>query len=236
MDAALRTNAGSFDDIYGGRRTFLRYPADWIIRFHAIYLQKNIPSGRVLDYGCGSGNNARLFADKGYEVHGTEITDAALPLIRENMGGTKLFKILPPDTDRLPYPDGYFDFILSNQVLYYLASRDRIAAMAAELHRCLRPGGAVFFTMMGPRNYYVADGYAKPVGGDVFELRIGEGHRLNGFHQMFYIVPSEDSLRDLFSMFEPITVGHFEHRMFECPSDFHWIFAGQKTTGRDEPR
>jgi SAM-dependent methyltransferase len=228
MDQNLAVNARSYDEIYGSQRTFLRYPADWIIRFHAIYLRQKIPTGRVLDFGCGSGNNAKLFADKGYEVHGTEITQDALPLIKENLGTTERFKILPPDAERLPYEDGYFDVIISNQVLCYLSSKDRIKAIVDEFHRCLRPGGAVFITTMGPRNYYIADGLAKPVGENLYELKIGDGHRLNGFHQVMYIVPDEAELRAIFSKFETLTVGHFDHRMFECPSDFHWIFAGLK--------
>jgi SAM-dependent methyltransferase len=228
VDQHLDQNKRAYESIYENQRTFLRYPADWIIRFHNMYMRKNIPSGRVLDYGCGSGNNLKFFLDKGYECHGTEVTEASLPLIEQNVGHTRNITITAPDVDRLPYPDKHFDFIVSNQVLYFLADRARIVSISKELHRVLKPGGAIFLTMMGGRNYYITTGYAKPIGANLYELKIGGDHRLSGFHQIFYIVPDEADLLGLFSMFEPLTTGYFDQAMFDMKSNFHWIFVGTR--------
>jgi hypothetical protein len=118
--------------------------------------------------------------------------------------------------------------VVANQVLYYLVDQQRMRGMCDELRRILKPGGAAFFTMMGKRNYYVTEGHAKPIGSNVYELKIGGDHRLKGFHQIFYIVSDEDHLRSIFSMFQPLTVGYFDQAMFDLKSNFHWIFAGVK--------
>lgn len=228
MPTTDQVNLSSYNSIYGSKRTFLRYPADWVIRFHNIYMRSNIPTGRILDFGCGSGNNAKFFQDLGYEVHGTEITDAALPLIEANLGSLERIQILPQTVTRLPYPDAHFDLILSNQVLYYLASKERIRDVCCEFSRVLKPNGVVFLTMMGARNYYVRDGHAQLVQPDVYELRIDDGHRLAGFHQVFYVIRDEAHLKDVFSEFDCLTTGYFDQSMFDLKGNFHWIYCGKK--------
>jgi SAM-dependent methyltransferase len=228
MSDPLQTNATHYADIYGRRQTFLRYPADWIIRFHNIYLRENIPRGRVLDFGCGSGNNMKFFLDQGYDVTGTDIVDDVVPLVRENLGNKGVVQILPPNIERLPFADGSFDVVLSNQVLYYLASRQRIEAMSREFARVLRPGGAVFITMMGLRNYYCSGKLARNLGDDVYEVVIEGANRLSGFHQVIYAVRDDEHLRDLFGNFEPLTTGYVDQSLFDLKSSFHWIFAGRK--------
>ena len=71
----------TFKNLYTKRLAFLEYSADWIIRFYNQYLKNVLPKGRILDYGCGSGNNSVFFITKGYEVYGIEITEAVTPLI-----------------------------------------------------------------------------------------------------------------------------------------------------------
>ena len=225
----LDENKQIYRDFYSKEERFLRYPADWVIRFHARYLSRNIPGGRVLDYGCGGGNNSMFFIEKGYETYGVEVADAALPLIKANLESKHLdpsladrFSIIPPDSTSLPFESGFFDFILSNQVLYYLPSQEQIKSVCKELSRCLRPGGAVFFTMMGPRNYYITH-HAKQIHpGNVFEIWI------DGVREFVYIVSDTDALVSLFSEFECITTGYFDQKILDLTSNFHWIFIGKK--------
>ena len=225
--SVVQTNFESYKNIYSERKTFLRYPADWIIRFHNMYLRPHLPTGRVLDFGCGSGNNMKFLLDQGYDVRGTDITDSVLPLCEENGVDAAAVTITSPDEITLPFDDG-FDLILSNQVLYFLGQPDRIKQTCNELDRLLRPGGITFFTMMGAKNYCVAEGYAKPREDGLHELKIEGDHRLTGFHQLFHIVSDEQSLVDLFDMFEPISVGYFDQSMLTMSSNFHWIFIGRK--------
>lgn len=224
----LQQNKKKYDEIYTNRQVFLKYPADWIIRFHNMYMKEHIPTGKVLDYGCGSGNNSAFFLEQGYDVHGTEITEAALPLIAENVGATENFLIIDPDATTLPFEDNSFDFIFSNQVLYYLGSGRHIQAVCQELKRCLRPGGVFFTTMMGPKNYYITD-YSKKIDQNIYEVKIGGDHRLSGDHEVIFVVESEEHLKSTFSDFAPLTVGYFDQRMFDLTSNFHWIFAGTKS-------
>jgi SAM-dependent methyltransferase len=232
----LSSNQRNYRDMYSKGMAFLQYPADWVIRFHNMYLKKVLPKGRVLDFGCGAGNNSCFLIQKGYETFGVDVSRQALQLVRKNLKAKHLnqklirrFSVIMPGTTTLPFPDGHFDFVLSNQVLYYLPSRKVIQDTCREMARCLRPGGLVFFTMMGPRNYYITTHTQRILGGHVHDVRITDRkHRLYGVHEMIYLVRTRQELKELFSEFECLSTGYFDQAMFDMKSNFHWIFIGRK--------
>ena len=229
MEDFLEINVRNYESRYGSGRVNLRYPADWIIRFHHLYMKEKLPKGRILDFGLGSGNNARFFRDAGYDVHGTDVAHAVLPLVEENLGDLHNIEILSPDIKQLSYADEYFDMILSNQVLYYLADKERIRLICEEFRRILKPNGVVFFTMLGAKNYYISDKENNElVDNDIYRIRFEDAHRLSGYHQVIYVIRDELHLRDVFDMFECISIGYFDQSMLTLPSNFHWIFIGKK--------
>ena len=161
-DEILRLNQRNYADLYAKQAAFLRYPADWIIRFHNMYLRNALPAGNVLDYGCGGGNNACFFMEKGYQVWGVDVTPHVLPLVRSNIESRHLdvrnaerFSVIDVLDPNLPFEDGFFDLCVSNQVLYYQPTESAIHDVCREIARVLRTGGVVFFTMMGQKNYYI---------------------------------------------------------------------------------
>lgn len=150
----VSSSQSAYQDLYTSNKLFVRYPMDHVIRFHAYYLRFHLPSGKVLDYDCGSGNNSAFFIQEGYEIYGVDVTKGSLDQIRANLDmygldaqHIKKFQIVPLDTSELPFEDSCFDLILSNHVLYYLGTEERIRNLCRELSRYLRPGGLVFFTM-----------------------------------------------------------------------------------------
>jgi len=229
-------NRDTYQDLYAKGKLFVRYPMDHVIRFHAYYLKSNMPGGRVLDYGCGSGNNSLLFIQQGYDVYGVDVAEVALDQIRANLEMYGLdtkhldrFKIIAPDTNTLPFEDGFFDLIVANQVLYYLGTENRIRTLSHELSRCLRPGGLVFFTMYGARHYYFTHHTKRIHDSETCEVVIEDpSHRLYGLRELVYVVRDEEHLKRLFSDFECVNVGYFDMCMFDVKSNFHWIFVGRK--------
>jgi SAM-dependent methyltransferase len=231
----LAENQANYENLYAREEAFLRYPADWLIRFHNMFLRSRLPDGgRALDYGCGSGNNSVFLIQKGFETHGVDVAPSFKNLLKRNfeLHGideklTANFGIISSDQTTLPFEDATFDFIVSNQVLYYLPNEQHIKQVCNELARCLKPGGAVFFTMMGPKNYYITR-HSKPLGNDTYDIRINTpGHRLHGVHEVVYLVRSEQHCRSLFGAFKPLTIGYFDQAMFDMESNFHWIYVGE---------
>lgn len=232
----LDANAQNYETLYANDEAFLRYPADWIIRFHNMFLKSNIPAdANVLDYGCGSANNAVFFCQKGYNVFGVDVAPSFKKLVKGNFAlhgidesNLDNYQLIDPDSTSLPFPDNHFDFVFSNQVLYYLPNEAHLKAVCNELKRVLKPGGFVFFTMMGPRNYYITHHLKAVHDGRVFEIRIEDPeHRLNGVRELILMVRDEKDLCELFDAFEPVSTGYFDQKMFDMNSNFHYIFVGK---------
>ena len=124
------------------------------------------------------------------------------------------------------YEDSKFDFILANQVLYYMP-RQLIINTCMEFKRILKPGGIVFFTMMSVDNHYIKH-YTKRVENGMWEIEVPQEKRLAGTKEIIYPIPDKETLCDLFSMFKLITTGFFAQGMFDMLNTHHWIFVGEK--------
>jgi SAM-dependent methyltransferase len=231
-------NKDNYEMLYKQEKAFLRYPADWVLRFNNMYLKSTLPpKARILDFGCGSGNNSTIFIAQGHEVFGIDVTDSIYPLIKKNL---ELHSLDPQNILRfthskaplldLPYEDNSFDFILSNQVHYYSSTEREIHAINKDLFRILKPGGTIFVTMMGLKNYYITH-HLKELSQDaqIYKVRITDpSHRLFGVSEDVLAVRDQDHLRDLFNEFETVTVGYFDQSMFDLHSNFHFIYVGCK--------
>lgn len=86
---------------------------------------------RVLDAGCGDGLFTRAIAAR--TVIGVDASTAMVERARSRGVDTREARI-----EALPFPDGEFDVVVCNWVLYHLPD---VEAGVAELARVLRPGG-----------------------------------------------------------------------------------------------
>ena len=95
----------------------------------------------MFDYGYGFGENLIHYAKKGHKMFGLDIDKTlekkTLKKLKRNL---KLkfkpeFKTLINNNKKLPYKDNTFDFILSNQVVYLLASEEKIFKLLKEFKR-----------------------------------------------------------------------------------------------------
>jgi len=110
------------------------------------------PDDHVLDLGCGTGTMALLIREQRTEsiVVGVDGDPRALAVARrkvEQAGQTIQFD--ESFADRLPYPNGSFDRVLSSLVFHHLTHDDKLAAMR-EVLRVLKPGGWFHLADFGP--------------------------------------------------------------------------------------
>lgn len=230
----LEINKHDYERMYSKNINFLQYPPVWLIGFYNSYLKKYLPKGKVLDYGYGSGANSVYLMERGYNVYGVEVAGSSLVQLKQNMEDRNInnkidgkFFIIPPDNINLPFADNTFDFILSNQVFYFLPSEEHIKKVCRELRRILKPGGIVMFTMMGAKNYFIAEN-SQRINGKIYEVEFSREHRLHGSKQIIYVVNTKTELKDLFSDFECFKIGYFDIDVMDG-SNFHWIFMGKKS-------
>ncbi len=98
---------------------------------------------RVLDFGCGDGDLLRAGAGLGLEMFGVDNyggdscrSQSALAAARRDG-----LKVARPDEGRaIPYPDHFFDAIVSHQVLEHVSDLEEVVAA---MHRALKPTGTM---------------------------------------------------------------------------------------------
>ena len=104
------------------------------------------PAGkRVLDYGCGRGDDAlRLVANGAAHVTGFDISDAEIEHAQQPRG-TRASRTRPtsssPTPTRPAFQDDAFDVIRGNSILHHL----ELEPALRELRRILAPGGRAVF-------------------------------------------------------------------------------------------
>lgn len=99
------------------------------------------PGGRYLDYGCGAAELVAAGRAAGLDFYGAEVFyeggDTRAQVQARGLLGEAVREL---DGDKLPFPDGFFDLVVSNQVFEHV---ERLDTVLAEIARVLKPGGVV---------------------------------------------------------------------------------------------
>jgi SAM-dependent methyltransferase len=106
---------------------------------------------RVLDLGCGIGNDAARFARGGAEVTGIDLAPRAIELASRNFelrGLAGCFAVM--NGESLDLPDASFDLVYCHTVLHFTPRPER---MIHEIHRVLRPGGTAILMVVNRRSW-----------------------------------------------------------------------------------
>ncbi|HEV2259645.1 MAG TPA: class I SAM-dependent methyltransferase [Streptosporangiaceae bacterium] len=97
----------------------------------------------ILELGCGTGNDAARLAGDGYLVTAIDLSGEAIGQAKAKFGSTARF-IVADMTQRLPFPDGGFDAVMSN-VAMHMFPDGVTRALFAEVGRLVRTGGLFVF-------------------------------------------------------------------------------------------
>lgn len=93
----------------------------------------------ALELGCGIGTVSRfLWKEYGWKVIGTDYDVAQVQEARRHYGENERLSFMQADATRLPFEDGSFDLVVSQNVFHHIPGWVRAAA---EIGRVLRPGG-----------------------------------------------------------------------------------------------
>ncbi len=97
----------------------------------------------ILELGCGTGHDAARLAGEGYPVTAIDLSGEAIEQARARSGPMVRFAVADM-TQRLPFPDGGFDAVMSN-VAMHMFPDGVTRAVFAEVRRLVRPGGLFLF-------------------------------------------------------------------------------------------
>jgi SAM-dependent methyltransferase len=135
------------------REYFLRHPEELLLAEeqylnHASWIRPalarlgNVAGKQVLDYGCGHGTAAVLFAKREAIVTGFDLSGAYVHEAKERAraNGVRV-RFLQAAAEELPFPDETFDAVWGNAILHHLD----LDIAGTELARVMKPDAIAVF-------------------------------------------------------------------------------------------
>jgi len=206
----------------------LSWPSETLVRLmrgsYIPNLDREYRGKRALDVGFGSGNNLVFLASLGLEVYGVEVTKQVCALAHERLSRLGIAADLRVGTNRhLPFPDGFFDVLISWNVIHYEDTERKMEAAIREYARVLKPGGRFFLSTTGPEDMILQN--ADTV--DCHRYRIGRGDDFRK-GQVFFYFDAPNYVQLFFRRaFQDVLVGRTRDQLMTQTLDF-FVVTGVK--------
>jgi SAM-dependent methyltransferase len=217
-----------WESIYSEGKALNRYPFDQVVSFIYRNFSRSKPRSetKILEIGCGAGNNLWFAAREGFSVTGVDGSPSAIEFARKRFADEGLKGDLRvADFINLPFEDNAFDFVIDREALTCSPFSDARKTVA-EVQRVLLPGGKFFFNPYSDRHSSFASGKPGP-GGVTVDI---SGGTLTNIGPIFFY-----GKRDLHALFEPgwkiVSMRHIEYMEelephFNCHAE--WIVIAEK--------
>lgn len=149
-----------WEGIYQDGKALNRYPFDSVVQFIYRNYSRSKPrqETRILEIGCGAGNNLWFAAREGFTVAGVDGSPSAIEFAGQRFAEEGLKADLRvADFAQLPFEDESFDFVIDRAALTCSTFPDARQTIA-EVRRVLIPEGKFFFTPYSDRHSSFASG------------------------------------------------------------------------------
>jgi tellurite methyltransferase len=126
------------------KRQWWEIPAPQVLELIEAYSPQERP--QVLDLGCGLGRHAIAFAQAGFTVTAIDGSQEAVQYLLEQVKrwGLEII-VLEGDVLDPRLPEGFFDIVLSYNVIYH-GYREQFEAAIQYVYKLLKPCGLFYFT------------------------------------------------------------------------------------------
>ena len=214
--------------------SYSRLPAEYFVRMlKGSYPNLNLSNwyksnDRVLDASCGDGRHTSYLLGMGFEAYGFEIDDSIVSLALNKLHDAG-FNNLQKDSIRLgynkaiPYPDSFFDGLVSWNQLYYLQDENDFPLHVSELLRVARHGAWFIGSFPMPSCFIYKN--AIDLGDNIVKIQDDYfGARNN---ELMWMFKSYDHIYDYFSdYFDDLAVSTQVDDCFGL--NYHWyLVAGR---------
>jgi SAM-dependent methyltransferase len=160
-----------WNEVYGSKPDFFGEGPSDCARIALDLFRKN-GVGSVLELGCGQGRDSLLFARNGLEVTAVDYSETAVSALRERAESLGLSSRVLARTcnlkEPLPFADQTFDACYSHMLLCMELSTAEIAGILRQVHRLLRPGGIVVYSVRSNFDRHFRTG--RHIAEDIYEV------------------------------------------------------------------
>lgn len=127
-----------------------KFPYSQVVSFLA--KNKRDEFQRLLELGCGSGNNLLAAAEFGYECHGIDISQTIIDYAKTFLEERSIYASLQACSfEDMKFPDKFFDIVIDRGATC-CASLNNQALVIDKVFQFLRPGGVFYFNPLGEVN------------------------------------------------------------------------------------
>ena len=192
-----------------------KYPSIDLVRLEHWFF-KHPGQGMLLEYGFGSGVNTIHLLECGYNVVGIDAARGAKKMVETKLlkypdiKGRASLQYIPLDSERLPFGDDTFDYLVCMSVLSLLGSRERVEYLLTEFSRVLKPGAKIILDINDTRSEFSEN--CEHIGDNVYLFRGASG---KDDPIPCFCLPDEASFVQIVEpFFKIIDVGYAGHKYF----------------------
>jgi ubiquinone/menaquinone biosynthesis C-methylase UbiE len=132
------------------------------------------PEGILLDAGTGTARIPILIAQRRpkLRIWAIDLSESMLKLGQQNVkaaGVDQLVKLRKVDAKKLPYPDDYFEMVISNTIIHHIPDP---LPFLREVNRVTKPNGAIFLRdLIRPPDERTLEEFTEKYAGDCTEYQ-----------------------------------------------------------------
>ncbi len=179
---------------------------------------------KLLDLGCGIGRHAIFFAEQGFTVEATDLSESGVAALAATASDRNLpIKTRIGDMVELSYPTRSFDAVLAFHSIYHTDSAG-IESVFSEIERVLVEDGELYVTFNSTQNPSFSDPTNRRI--DARTRLTTEGPEVGIPH--YYVDAPE--IRRLLASFEILRFAHVEE-VWGDRSSWHYFVLAKKLAG-----
>jgi ubiquinone/menaquinone biosynthesis C-methylase UbiE len=202
------------------------WPVEAMVKvFFGDYLSQKVvikEGMKILDIGCGFGNNLLPFYFKGLKCCGIEVTQEVVDVTKSALEakGIHDIEVKVGSNRNIPYDDNTFDFIIANNVIHYEPSEKDLCAGLNEYARVLKKGGGCFIMTVAPEHEIFKR--SKVVDVNVHEIA---NYDFRNGEKYFYFGNEKYFQYFLEKNFQNIELGRVTERLMTHTVDFYLAYC-----------
>lgn len=136
-------------EVYKKNKQINRYPYTSVVSNIFRFIE-NRENKKLLDIGCGTGNNLKFFAENQFECYGLDISPTAVDICKKFINKSNLkADVIVGESHELPYENEYFNVVVDRAAINH--NSYNFEECIKEVYRVLKKDG-IFITELFGKN------------------------------------------------------------------------------------